>query len=163
MAKSLNEQMLDIAAAYLAQGGTKPYDLGDLAAFAINGGHYQGQAKALLQQCKRDFARAFREQYHTDPQGRDVRTYHAAERQDDGSVQKVFWADMRDAEPGHMELAFLQRRNQIVGDCVQLKKDADSYNDNNKDGASIQLTFDFTDDIAEREQPGDKYRPDQPR
>jgi len=33
-----------------------------------------------------------------------------------------------------MEDAFLLRRNLIVGECVQLKKDIDSYNDNNTDG-----------------------------
>jgi len=163
IAKPMNEQMLEIAVMYLAQGGATPYDLGDLAMFAINNGHYEGHAKALLQQCKRDFARAFRETYHTDPQGRAVRTYHATKRRGDGRTQNVFWDDMRDASKDHMELAFRQRRNQIVGDCVQLKKDADSYNDNNAEGAFVQLTFDFTDDIAEHEQPGDVYRPRQPR
>ena len=61
-----------------------------------------------------------------------------------------------------MEDAFLQRRNLIVGECVQLKKDIDSYNDNNTDGVMIQMVFDFREDIAEREQPDD-YRPRQPK
>ena len=62
-----------------------------------------------------------------------------------------------------MELAFHQRRNQIVGDGVQLKKDVDSYNENNTDGAVIETEFNFTDDIKEREQSGDDYRPNRTR
>ena len=61
-----------------------------------------------------------------------------------------------------MEVAFQQRRNQIVGDCRQLKRDVDSYNDNNVYGGFIQLELNFTEDVAEMEQPNE-YRPSQPR
>lgn len=57
---------------------------------------------------------------------------------------------------------FTQRRNLIVGECVQLKKDVDSYNDNNTSGATIQMVFDFSEGILEREQPV-RYQPRQPR
>ncbi len=50
-----------------------------------------------------------------------------------------------------MEIAFQQRRQQIVGDCRQLKTDADSFNDNSNPGSPIQMIFDFTDDLAELE------------
>lgn len=78
-------------------------------------------------------------------------------------MQQVFWDDMREAPKGHMQLAFQQRRNQIVGDCVQLKRDVESYNDNNEHGEKVQMEFNLTYDIAEREQPGDEYRPQKPR
>jgi hypothetical protein len=48
-----------------------------------------------------------------------------------------------------MELAFAQRRQQIVGDCRQLKTDVDSYNDRHPSERAIQLVFDFTNDLAE--------------
>ena len=51
-----------------------------------------------------------------------------------------------------MEKAFAQRRDQIVGDCVQLKTDVDVYNDMNRDKQpEIQLVLDFADDVAERQ------------
>jgi len=162
IARPLNDQLLDIVDHYLDQGGSVPIDLDDLARFAINNGHWMRHGSALIQLCKRDFSRAMREQYHTDLQDRRVRTYHAAKRRGSGGEQKVFWADMRDAPPEHMQLAFHQRRTQIVGDCVQLKRDVDSYNENNQHGIQIQMVFDFRDDIAEREQPAD-YRPNRPR
>ena len=48
-----------------------------------------------------------------------------------GGEQQVFWANLRTAAPEHVELAFQQRRSQVVGDCRQLKMDVDSYNENN--------------------------------
>jgi hypothetical protein len=52
----------------------------------------------------------------------------------------------------HMERAFTQRREQIVGDNLQLKIDVDVYNDLNQGKRpAIQLVLDYTDDIAERE------------
>lgn len=48
-----------------------------------------------------------------------------------------------------MTTALQQRRQQIVGDCWQLKCDADSYNENMKPTEPIQIVFDFTDDMAE--------------
>lgn len=100
--------------------------------------------------------------YHRDPQGRNVRTFHAVSQPSGQGRQRVFWADMRDAPAKHMEQAFRQRRNLIVGECLQLKKDVDSYNDNNLNSVEIQMIFDLSEDIAEREQPA-KYRPTQPR
>ena len=162
LSKNLNEQLLNIVDAYIVQGGAEPVDLDELARFAINNGHWKRHAGTLLQLCKRDFARAFREKRHTDPQGREVRTYHAKKERDSDGRQLVFWADMRTAPLEHMEVAFQQRRNQIVGNCRQLNRDVDSYNDNNPEGKKIQMMLDFREDVAELEQPVD-YRPSQPR
>jgi hypothetical protein len=61
------------------------------------------------------------------------------------------WADMRQAGRDHMETAFQHQRQQIVGDCHQLKNDVDSYNQNLNPGEAIQMVFDFRDDMAEIE------------
>jgi len=50
-----------------------------------------------------------------------------------------------------MQVAFQQRRQQIVGDCLQLKNDVDSYNENRKPDQLIQLVLDFTHDSEEIE------------
>jgi hypothetical protein len=155
IAKSQNEAMLDITKQYLAAGGQEPIDLHDLAKFAMKHRLWTKGDGKMIELCKRDFARAFREQYHTDPQGRQVRTYHANRK---AKEQRVFWADIRSAPAEHMEAAFSQRRSLIAGECVQLKHDVDSYNDNNNHGGMYQLMLDFTDDVAEREQPT-KYTP----
>ena len=46
-------------------------------------------------------------------------------------------------------MSFQQRRQQILGDCKQLKNDADSYNENRQPSVKIQMIFDFTLDLAE--------------
>ncbi len=145
--------MLRIVRLYLESGGKEPIDLDELATFAIREGHWESHPRKVLQLCKRDFSRAFREQYHLDDQGREVRTFHAAKSRDTSGEQTVMWADMRTAPLEHMEVAFQQRRGQIVGDCRQLKMDVDSFNENNQYGASYQLDLDFAEDIAELEQP----------
>ncbi|MFB3815546.1 MAG: hypothetical protein ACE14L_15690 [Terriglobales bacterium] len=91
-----------------------------------------------------------REEYITDPQGRTVRAKHVA-RYDRSGAQIALWADIRTASREHMELAFQQRRQQIVGDCRQLKLDVDSFNENRNSAEPIQIIFDFRDDLLELE------------
>lgn len=67
-----------------------------------------------------------------------------------GGVQYTFWAIMKDAPREHMQKAFIQRREQIVGDCVQLSTDVDAYNALHDGQKPIQMIFDFRDDIEER-------------
>jgi hypothetical protein len=96
-----------------------------------------------------DMATAFREEYKTDVKGRLYRVNHAV-RVTKAGVQYTFWAIMKDAPREHMQKAFIQRREQIVGDCVQLSTDVSAYNDMNTDQPQIAMVFDFRDDIEER-------------
>ncbi len=84
-----------------------------------------------------------------------------------GRGQRTLWAEIRTASHAHVEIAFKQRRRQIVGGCWQLRSDVDSYNDNNVDEAAIQMVLDFTEDMEEFElgsdeclrRPRDRTRP----
>ena len=49
----------------------------------------------------------------------------------------------------HFVKSFAQRRSQIVGDCCQLKTDADVYNDTRKPSDPVQVVLDFTLDVEE--------------
>jgi hypothetical protein len=91
-----------------------------------------------------------REDYFTDPQGRLVRAKHAA-KITKGGRQLTLWGDMRTEDHRFMATAFQNRRQQIIGDCRQLKLDVDSYNENRKPEKPYQLILDFTDDVAEAE------------
>jgi hypothetical protein len=50
-----------------------------------------------------------------------------------------------------MQRAFIQRRNQIIGDCFQLKVDVAVYNNLNADQPPLPLILDFSDDVKERQ------------
>jgi len=97
-------------------------------------------------------AQALRAETTTDSQGRTYRVNHAVRATKSG-VQYTFWGALGFAPHAHMEKAFAQRREQIVGDCTQLKTDIDVYNDMSKGKQqAIQIVLDFGDDVAERQQ-----------
>lgn len=51
------------------------------------------------------------------------------------------------------------RRRRIVREIWKLKRDVDSYNENNTHGGHFDLVVDFTEDIAEAEQPPEFTQP----
>ncbi len=121
-----------------------------MAVWAIREKLWHPCPETVVAQCAEDLARAMREEYITDPQGRSVRAKHAVRVEKDGRQMSI-WGDIWTADRRQMQIAFQQRRQQIVGDCRQLKRDADSFNQNRNSGDPIQLVFDFTDDLAELE------------
>lgn len=141
-----NKQMQKLVREYRDQGGMWPATSHEMATWIINNKKWEPQKSEVINICAEQVARAMREEYIVDPQGRKVRAKHAARIQ-----QMVLWDDIRTATREHMQVAFQQRRHQIVGDCRQLKLDVDSYNENKNDGKPIQLILDFTLDIAEAE------------
>ena len=148
--RSQGEQLLSLVDEYRAGGGRWPATVKEMASWAISSDRWKPQRDSLVGQLAEQLSRAMREEYFVDEQGRTVRTKHAARVMLHGE-QMVLWADVRSADRGHMEIAFQQRRQQIVGDCRQLKRDVDSYNDNANPGNPIQTVFNFTEDLAELE------------
>ena len=120
----------------------------DVAAWAIRERLWEANPSAVLSRCAEEISRAMREEYIVDAKGRHVRVKHAVDFMRDGK-QLTLWADMRTASRKHMDLAFRQCRQQILGDCRQLKNDMDSYNETLNPGDPIQLVFDFGLDLEE--------------
>jgi hypothetical protein len=144
------EQLQRIANKYLEEMDLPNATAMQMANWAIKSGLWKPQPSKIIRQCADELARAMREEYTTDPQGRRVRAKHVAIIAQEGK-QTALWADIRTATREHLEIAFQQRRQQIVGDCRQLKSDADSYNENRNPGNPIQIVFDFTLDLQELE------------
>ena len=69
----------------------------------------------------------------------------------DEGEQGALWDDIRTASHEHLKIAFQQRRQGIVGDCHRLSVDVGSYNDNRAPEQPIQMSWDFTNDLAEME------------
>jgi hypothetical protein len=63
------------------------------------------------------------------------------------------WDDWN-AERPFMEVAAANRRNQILGQCLQLKSDMDSYSERKCPEQPIQMDFDFNIDLEELSQLG---------
>ena len=93
-------------------------------------------------------SRALREEYATDAKGRRYRVNHAIRITKSG-VQTTIWGILGYAPHSHMQRAYTQRREQVVGDLVQLDVDVEVYNEISGQ-PPIQLVLDFNDDVAER-------------
>jgi hypothetical protein len=128
-------------------------DLTDVAECAERSGRYQRQPVSMVKQCKRELSRACRDEYYTDPQGRDVRKMHPV-RIRTRPTQLVFWVDITTAQPKHMRRSFSQRRRMILADCRQHKTDVDSYNDKNIYNEGLPLfDYNFSVDLKEESLP----------
>ncbi|MCV0424682.1 MAG: hypothetical protein K5905_04360 [Roseibium sp.] len=145
-----SKQMQKIVSEYRVAGQPWPASSKAIAAWAISTDRWQLGEEAAVKKCAEDISRAMREEYTTDPKGRRVRLKHSATVLK-GGEQYVLWDDIRTAPRSHMQMAFQQRRNQIFGDCKQLKADVDSYNDSHLAETPIQMIFDFTLDLEEEE------------
>lgn len=122
----------------------------DLAAWAYKNGLHKPNLKTVIDSIAADISQVFREEYRTDRQGRRYRAKHASRKQQ-GDKTISLWADIDDpnAPHEHFERSFSQRRQQIVGDCFQLKTDVDVYNDTRTPVEPIQVVLDFNLDVEE--------------
>lgn len=144
-----NEQLQNIWHAFEHEHGYMPASAREAVKWGAARGMIEVPAPDPYDKLAEDMARALREEYGTDSMGRRYRKNHAV-RVTKGGVQHTMWAIMGNAPRSHMHKAFIQRREQIVGDCVQLATDVEVYNDLNKDQQPIQMLLDFRDDVEER-------------
>ncbi len=135
---------------YMEANQSWPATSHQIASWAISRQLWKPLPATIVDMCADQLARAMREEHIVDPQGRTVRAKHVARIEKDGKQLRL-WDDIRRAARAHMEIAFQQRRQQIVGDCRQLKVDIDSYNENRKPERPIQMVFDFSKDVKEAE------------
>lgn len=143
------ETLQRLADNFLADTGKQTATTRELAAWAVRTKQWEPPVDLVLRKCREDFSKALREQYITDDFGQPVRAKHVARIITAEQQQKHLWADIRNAPRHHMLTAFQQRRDQIVGDCRQLDRDARYYNSKHPLNAPIQLVFNFEDDIEE--------------
>ena len=144
-----NEQLQKIWHAYEKEHGFVPATARDAVMWGVQCGLISLPEIDPYDQLAEDMSRALREEYATDAKGRRYRKNHAV-RIVKGHVQFTMWATLGAADRDHMQKAFIQRRQQIVGDCVQLAIDVEVYNDMHKGQPPIPILFDFRDDVEER-------------
>lgn len=122
----------------------------EVAEWAYRNGCHKPNVKTVIDSIAADIAQVFREEYRTDSRGRRYRAKHAT-TQKVGNKTLSLWGDMDDpnAPHDHFVRSFAQRRQQIVGDCFQLKTDVDVYNDQRDPIEPIQIVLDFTLDVEE--------------
>jgi hypothetical protein len=135
-------------------GGDGLLDPHAVAEWAYNNGLHKPSIRTVVDAIAADIAQQFREDYRTDTNGQRYRAMHAV-RTRKGDKTMSLWADMDDerAPRDHFVRSFAQRRQQIVGDCYQLKTDVDVYNSKDPAQSPIQVPLDFTYDVEELQLP----------
>jgi hypothetical protein len=125
----------------------------DVAEWAYKNGLHKPSVKTVIDAIASDIAQVFREEYRVDRYGRRYRAKHATTHKR-GNKTLALWADLDDPNAPHTHFvkSFAQRRQQIVGDCVQLKTDVDVYNEKRTPVEPIQMPLDFTLDVIEMQQ-----------
>lgn len=144
------KQIERIVTEYRISGQPWPATKREIGAWAIQMGKWKMPDAAALDKCANDIGQVMGEIYYTDAKGRRVRLLHPATVKRQGELFTE-WDDIRTAPRQHMQLAFQQKRKAIVGECRQLKTDMDSFNDAHPETPQIQISFDFTMDLAEFE------------
>ena len=135
-------------------GGDGLLDPHLVAEWAYKNGLHKPSVRTIVDAIAADISQVFREEYRTDESGQRYRAKHAV-RSKQGGKSMSLWADMDDelAPRGHFVRSFAQRRQQIVGDCFQLKTDVDVYSAKDPLQKPIQMPLDFTYDVEELQLP----------
>jgi hypothetical protein len=125
-----------------------------VAEWAYQHGLHKPSVRTVVDAIASDIAQYFREEYRTSERGQRYRAKHAV-RFKQGDRTMSLWADMDDSKTprNHFVRSFAQRRQQIVGDCYQLKTDVDVYNEKDPSQQPIQVPLDFALDVEEMQLP----------
>lgn len=130
--------------------GNVEIDMHEVAQFAAKKGWPIPPPLSGMDRLAREFSQAAREETRQDEKtGRHYRVYHAFTP--DGGGQGFFlWIDIDDAPRKIMLKSVRQRREQVVGDMVQLYLDLEHWNRVHTKDDPIVLVTDVTEDVNER-------------
>lgn len=148
-----HQEMQRFVRYYKEKTGEKEVDPKEVAAFAAVHNWPLPEPIDPLTRLAKQFSEALREETREDKvTGRPYRANHVYPvPKGPGKEQLWLWVDIDEAERGPMFKSLQMRREQMVGDAVHLKYDADHWNRINPEKNPITLEFDFGPDIAWRE------------
>lgn len=151
MAKITKKELhLDIIKRYKAKTGKNEIDMKEVAKFAVTLGWDLPKPKDPMDRLAEAFSAAAREEIRYDSKtGRPYRANHVF-RAGYGVQQYHLWIDIDEAPRKSMHKSLIMRREQMVGDGLQLTLDAMHWNNVNPQEEPINIPLDFTEDIEEK-------------
>ena len=133
---------------YKRETGATEVDMHEVALFASRNGWPLPKPVDPLDNLAKQFAQAAREEIkHDEATGRPYRVNHAVPRSHRDGRQLYFWVDIDEAPRGQMLKSLVGRRQQMVGDALQLARDQEHWNNIHPDEEQIRLPLDFTYDV----------------
>jgi hypothetical protein len=144
------QQMQAIIKRYREETSNDSVDMHDVAKYAAGMGWPLPKPKTALERLAEQFSSAAREEVRRDEiTGKPYRANLAVTTWQ-GSVQMTLWTDIDVAPRPIAHRSFQQRREQMIGDAVQLTFDVMHWNRINEKETPIDMPTDFTDDVQWR-------------
>lgn len=135
---------------YKEQTGNKEVNMHKVAEFAAQMGWKLPTPPSPINLLAKAFTQAAREETRKDQKtGRPYRANHAFTHTQ-GQEQMTLWVDIDEATRPQMWKSCVNRREQMVGDGLQLTLDADHWNCIHPEEEPILMPLDFTDDVEWR-------------
>ena len=144
------QQMQAFLRYYREQTGESEIDMHKVAEFAHGMGWQMPRPADPLSLLAAEFSQAAREEIRKDQKtGRPYRVNHAYPIKQ-GTEIIYLWVDIEDAPRRPMQKALVNRREQMVGDALQINLDAEHWSNINPAEQPIVMPLDFTDDVEWR-------------
>jgi len=144
------QEMQSIIKRYRAETGNDSVDMHEVAKYAAGMGWPLPKPKTALDRLAEQFSSAAREEMRKDEvTGRPYRANLAVTTWL-GQNQMTLWTDIDIAPRYVAHKSFKQRREQMIGDAVQLTFDVMHWNRVNEIDEPIEMPMDFTDDVQWR-------------
>jgi hypothetical protein len=129
--------------------GNTEIDMHKVAEYAVAKGWPIPPPLTGIERLAKEFSQAAREETRQDGKtGQPYRVYHSVKL--DGHGQRGFWVDIDEAPRKHMVKSAFDRREQVIGDMVQLTLDLDHWNRKNPNEIPITAEVDLRPDVNER-------------
>jgi hypothetical protein len=147
--------MQSVIRQYRDETGETDVDMKKVAQFAVQHlGWPLSQPVDPIELLAKEFSRAAREEIkHDQVTGKPYRVNHAIPAV---AGQLRLWIDIDHTTRPKMLKSLINRREQMVGDGLQLSYDADHWNSINPNEEPIQIPLDFTDDVEWRKNAPDE-------
>ena len=153
---SKKTEMQRILRRYKEETGERQVDMHKLAAYAVKMGWPMPQPQSPIDRLAREFSEAAREEIRHDKKtGKPYRANHALQMRQ-GDLFYTVWIDIDEAPRPSMWKSLTTRREQMVGDGVQLTLDADHWNSIHPKEEPIVMQMDLTPDVEWRKNAPDE-------
>lgn len=145
------QRLQNIIKLYKQRTGNSSVVMQDVAKFAAEMGWQLPKPKDPIDVLAEELSKAAREEVRRDEvTGRPYRANVAVTTSRPNGAQFTFWTDIDEAPRHVAHRSFTQRRDQMIGDALQLTFDAAHWNRVHVEEEPIVMVLDFSDDVAER-------------
>jgi len=147
---SYNDQLIErVVETYCAATQNTEFSRTDVAAWAIQNGHWKPSMKSQIELLSDELAVAMRAERKT-IKGRKVRQYHCIRRKLESGYVQTVWAHIDVATDPFMEQSIALRRKGAANIVYQIHNDVVHWKEKNPN-TTIEVLFDFRDDNADKD------------